>query len=206
MKKLVLFLSVTLCLVPGIAFAAVPNSDNGSVNNQNSTTGSTTTANQGQSSAIRNCERIESRFQNRYENFGLTKDKHMSVYNNMSSRLDNFIVITQETDINTTTLKQHIATFKEMVTEFKTTASNAYNNMQETQNGICSSAEKDFRESLVQTRNRIAESHQQAAKIRAFYRDTLRPELLSIKNQLLDLQTTNNQETESEATDSNFSQ
>lgn len=200
MKKLITFLVLGLFLVPSTSLATARSVSQGSTGSSsgNSVANSEEQSNSGSEKSIRNCERIQLRMQNRYDNYGLSKDKHLSVYNNMLERLNNFVDMADTAGIDTTKLKSDIATLESLIDEFKNLAEESFTKMQETKASICDSDEITFRQSLVQSRNQLKETHRKAQAIRVFYHDTIRPDLLAIKEQLHSTEESTTAETETE--------
>lgn len=200
MKKLITFLVLSLFLIPSTSSATAQSVTQGSTGSSsgNSVANSQEQSNSGSERSIKNCERIQLRMQNRYDNYGLSKDKHLSVYNNMLERLNNFVDLANTAGIETTKLESDIATLESLIDEFKSLAEEGFTKMQETKASICDSEEIAFRQSLVQSRNQLKETHRKAQAIRVFYHDTIRPDLLEIKEQLQSTEENATVETESQ--------
>ncbi len=122
------------------------------------------------------------------------------------TKIDKIIVVAQEDSYDTAKLETDLATFETMLSEFKTSMDESYAQLERTQQYTCGQSEGQFMSALTQSRKQMQNAHQTAVKLRAFYKDTLKIDLLALKDEIdnettadtTDTSTTTNSTTTSE--------
>lgn len=139
------------------------------------------------------CARIQERVNNRIENFGSGKEKHMSAYNNLLNRIDKFIArfeafnTTSPTKLDLTEIKADRAQLTVLIANFKTSYTEYVAKISATKNLTCGHSEGEFRSALVDARTYLKTVHDNAAAIRTFVRETVLPDLLELKKQVAEI-------------------
>lgn len=189
MKKFLIVLGLSLLVSPTNAFAVAQNGSSGS-STQSGTASQTTTGNQnstsnkGVANAIKNCEKIEARIQTKMQNYATSKKKFITAYDNIVSRIDKIIIVAKENNYDTTKLEADLATFESMLDEFKAGMDESYAQLERTQQYTCGESEGQFMGALTQSRNQLQNAHQKAVELRTFYKETLKIDLLALKDEI----------------------
>ena len=102
----------------------------------------------------------------------------------MVSRIDNIIIVAKEKDYDTAKLETDLATFESMLNEFKIEMNESYAQLETTQQYSCGESEGQFMSALNQSRSQLQNAHQKAVELRAFYKETLRADLITLKNEI----------------------
>lgn len=140
--------------------------------------------------AIARCPTIESRIQVKVGNFDNNKIRHMEAYANMKERLAKVDVKLTEKGLDTSKLKSELVVLDEKIKKFATDYSTYITKLKESQTSVCGQSEGKFLAKMKEARAGMKVVHQDALDIRAYYVNTIKPELQNLKKQLNDLRAT----------------
>lgn len=140
--------------------------------------------------AIARCPTIESRIQVKVGNFDNNKIRHMEAYANMKERLAKVDTKLTEKGLDTSKLKSELVVLDEKIKKFATDYSTYINKLKESQTSVCGQSEGKFLAKMKEARAGMKVVHQDALDIRAYYVNTIKPELQNLKKQLNDLRAT----------------
>jgi len=140
--------------------------------------------------AIARCPTIESRIQVKVGNFDNNKIRHMEAYANMKERLAKIDARLAEKGLDTSKLKSELVVPDEKIKKFATDYSTYITKLKESQASVCGQSEGKFLAKIKEAKAGMKVVHQDALDIRAYYVNTIKPELQDLKKQLNDLRTT----------------
>jgi hypothetical protein len=132
------------------------------------------------------CARVQARIQNRNEFFAGTKEKHTSVYTNLVSRINKFIARADEQELDTSTIKGHLAELQNKIEKFKDDYAAYAAKLGETKNYTCGHSEGEFKGVLLESKTLLKQVHTDAAEIRNYVRETILADLRALKAQMPD--------------------
>ncbi|MFC1656524.1 hypothetical protein ACFL14_00965 [Patescibacteria group bacterium] len=134
------------------------------------------------SGAIKKCETVESRIQNRITTMSRIRTRHINAYDGIIEKITSLIDEFKEEGKNTTNLQIHLDSFENKVAEFSEDYESFYSNMQQTENYACGSGENTFRNQLRETRSLMKNLSDSALAIQNLYRNTIRAEIVDLQD------------------------
>lgn len=140
--------------------------------------------------AIARCLTIESRIQVKVGNFDNNKLRHMEAYANMKERLVKVDARLAEKGLDTSKLKSYLEVLDGKVKKFASDYGTYINKLKESQTSVCGQSEGKFLVKIKEARAAMKLVHKDALDIRAYYVNTIKPELQNLKKQFNDSRTT----------------
>ncbi|MEK7096592.1 MAG: hypothetical protein AAB881_01420 [Patescibacteria group bacterium] len=128
------------------------------------------------------CQRVEERVQNRAGVIETREKAHMVVYNNMTSRILKFIAKAKTDDLDTTKVEADLAELKVKIAKFQTDYTAYQTTMTTLRTGVCSRSEGNFKTDLTASKTALKLVHDDAAAIRAYWRETVKVDLLALRD------------------------
>jgi len=130
------------------------------------------------------CLRVQERIQNKEGNLEQVKEKHMSVYANMTERVQKFIDRFKAAGLNTSKVEADLVTLQSKIEEFKIAYANYSAKFRETKTAACGDTEGGLRGKLVDARAELKITHDIAADIREYMRTVILVDLKELKAQM----------------------
>lgn len=136
------------------------------------------------------CARIQERITERASNFEDRKEKHFSVYSNMTDRISKFIEKLSDQGYDVSKIKADLAVLEEKIQKFSTDYAAQAAKVGETKNLVCGNSDGEFKNGLVQSRTMLKAVHDDAADIRKYMLTTVRPDIQALRQQKVEVKNT----------------
>ncbi|MFA5926930.1 MAG: hypothetical protein WCT32_01120 [Patescibacteria group bacterium] len=186
-KTILLSLAVVILIAPSQATAASKSA---------STTGSQASSGVTAKKTFSDkCANVQTKLKTKAQNHGLSKEKHLSVYNNLQNRLTKFAARAKSAGYDTSKLESDLVELKARVNTFKLSTEEYDKSVAQLKTNICGRPEDTFRNDLSQTKELLKNVHANAALIRKFVQETIKVDLQALKKR----ESTDNQTTTSGA-------
>lgn len=130
------------------------------------------------------CLRVQEKIQNKEGNLEQAKEKHMSVYENMTARIQKFIDRFKAAGLDTSKIEGDLATLKSKIEEFKAAFASYSSKFEGSKLAACGDTEGGLRGKLVDARAEMKITHDIAADIREYMRTTILVDLRELKAQM----------------------
>lgn len=128
------------------------------------------------------CNEKKARVKNRVENFDDKKNRHMELYTRFQDRLALKIGRWKEMGYDTAKLEEDLNELTEMVDEFSEEYSHYINTLRESEGIVCESGDV-FPDALDEIRQELSDVREKAKEIKDFYYNTVRLDILDLKQQ-----------------------
>jgi len=132
--------------------------------------------------AIAKCFEVENRFASKTEKLDLNHATHAQKYQAIYSRVTDFKSTAASNGSDTSRLEKYLVEFKSRIDQFETNYQAFKSSKTETKNGACTRTEDDFRNSLENSRRKLASVDQDSKNIIAYIRNIIFPELKNLSN------------------------
>ncbi|EKE10667.1 MAG: hypothetical protein ACD_15C00217G0015 [uncultured bacterium] len=136
------------------------------------------------------CAKVQEKIQSRIENFGDGKEKHMAVYKNMVDRISKFIERLSAEGYDTSKVKADLEVLKGKIEKFSTDKDARLARLDETKNYACGKSDGEFKAKLAEARTALKLVHADAADIRKYMLNTVRPDIQALKKQKIETKKT----------------
>lgn len=133
---------------------------------------------------VQNCELVQDKLNTRTKRMERKLERHIYVFNQIQSKLVEMAAELKADGYDVSKIEEDIATWKEKMAEFQTQGQEIIQNLQQTKYLACQD-KTQFRSQLKQTRTKLKELMILTIKTRNFYRNTIKKDLIDIKNQKL---------------------
>ncbi len=138
---------------------------------------------QGQALTDQRCSMIQDKIAGRMANFDSVKAKHTAVYANMTSRIQKFIDRLSASGVDTTTVKNDLATINTKISKFSTDLAASDTKLGSTKDFACGHSNGQFMGALQEARKSFLTVRQDAMDIRSFMQTKVIPDILALKKQ-----------------------
>lgn len=140
------------------------------------------------------CERITERVQNKINGYEKNREKHVIRYRNIEKRFEKLITELKKLNIDTTKLENEIGEYKNLVNIFLEKYNKFVDSIKGAKNYACNEDDnvKGFKGSVEKSRIYLKEAREAGKEIHIYYKETLKPTLIELKNQYLESKLNNN--------------
>lgn len=128
------------------------------------------------------CRNVQERVQNRAGVIETREKAHMVVYNNMTDRITKFIAKAETDGLDTTKVEADLVELKVKIAKFQTDYTAYQTTMTTLRTGVCSRSEGNFKTELTASKVALKLVHDDAAAIRAYWRETVKVDLLALRD------------------------
>lgn len=134
----------------------------------------------------RNCKNIETQIQNRINRYENSHDQHVKILNNMKPRLAQIISKFEAKGLDASALETDAKMLSSMIDSVVTTYQTFLSTLKETQSNACGESDGEFKNKLGESRRILPEVKEGIEDIREYYKSTIRPDILELRDQLED--------------------
>lgn len=144
------------------------------------------------------CERITERVQNKVNGFDKNREKHVIRYRNIEKRFEKLVTELKKLNIETTKLESEIKEYKTLVDIFLEKYDKFVDSIKGAKNYACGEEDNvsGFKDRVGQSRTYLKEAREAGKNIHTYYKETLKPTLIDLKNQYLESKLNNNSDEE----------
>lgn len=129
------------------------------------------------------CAKIQEKVQERSGNLDSIKEKHMSVYQNMTDRISKFIERLSGQGYDVSKIQADLVVLKEKIQKFSDDFSAQATKLGETKDLACGHSDGEFKGKLVEARKMMKTVHADAMDIRTYVRTVVRVDIQALRNQ-----------------------
>ncbi|MFA5076026.1 MAG: hypothetical protein WC480_01265 [Patescibacteria group bacterium] len=130
------------------------------------------------------CKNTESRIAIRATRYKNNKERHAAVHNQIREKIQKLISRLQAKGYDVAKLNEDLATLDSKISKFGTDYEIYINQLTATQGYICGQSEGKFIAALKEANTYLKLVHQDSLDIRLFYQQTIRPDILALKEQI----------------------
>lgn len=131
------------------------------------------------------CDKVTARINNQIEKFNANKDKHIQNYQNTKDKVTDMVTrVKNEKGADTTKLEADLKTLDSKIQTFASDYATFIKTLESTKTLACGNSDGEFKNALALSRTQLATSKQDAAAVRSFIKDTIRPDVQAIRDQI----------------------
>ncbi|MBU2025148.1 MAG: hypothetical protein ABIC19_02345 [Patescibacteria group bacterium] len=131
----------------------------------------------------RNCQNIQSKIQNRINRYENYNSQNRNRFHYLKTRLEKFTADLKARDYDVSQIEQDLKILDEKIQKLNNACEEFINQLKQAQDYSCNKSREEFKNSLNRSVNNIPGIHQYLADIKNFYKDTIRPDILTLRNQ-----------------------
>jgi hypothetical protein len=132
------------------------------------------------------CERWQNRIRTRLNRYENKKQQHKQIFESLLERLDKMSAKLDDAGLDTSDLEEYISVLEGKVSDLMQVHDDFLGELNLADDQTCGESEGEFKKQLGEARNMIPEVRSALDDVRDYYRDTVRPELIDLKLQLID--------------------
>lgn len=134
------------------------------------------------------CERAGKIIDNRIENYRNNESAHISVFNNLVTRVENLVTNLKNAGYsgdNLTKLENDLVTLEQKVKAFSDTYGKYISELEDTKDLACGESDGDYLDAVKNAQGDLTDLRLAAQDIRSFYIGTIKPDMLAIRQQIV---------------------
>lgn len=131
------------------------------------------------------CDQVEARIQNRISNLNQNHENRKEAYGQIENKIENLIANLKKQGVDTTSLENKFQEFQTLINSFYSEHDVLMTELNATEDYACGQSEGEFKNQLKEAREQLKIAHNARVKARNYFFQELRPELLQIREQLM---------------------